>query len=181
MPNYQRWHLAGETYFFTVVAHERRPIFTRPAGLIALRQAFRIVRRRFPFELNAIVVLPDHLHAICTLPLCDGDYSTRWSRIKREFTDRFLAAGESEGRVSASRMKRQERGVWQRRFWEHLCRSSEDLEAHFNYLHWNPVKHGLTPSPWEWRRSSFRRYVRLGWYAPTWASSDPCPRLRPPE
>ena len=115
------------------------------------------------------------------MSLDDGDYSTRWSRIKAEFTDSFLHAGGTEGYVSPSRRKRQERGVWQRRFWDHRCRDEDDLEAHFHYLHWNPVKHGLVRSPADWRWSTFHRYLKLGWYWPGWGDADPCPMLSPPE
>jgi len=103
-----------------------------------LRQAFRYVKQRRPFDINAAVVLPKHLHIIWTLPPNDSDYSTRWNLLKAHFS-RSIDKGE---RVSASRISKRERGIWQRRFWAHLVTDERDFNQHIDYIHWNPVKHG---------------------------------------
>ena len=117
-----------------------------------------------PFDIVAIVVLWDHLHTIWTLPPGDDDYSTRWKKLKSKFTRRWLKAGGREMPLSASRKARGERGIWQRRFWEHTLLKEDDPEAHLDYIHYNPVKHGYVRRPWDWTFSSFRRYVGLGQY-----------------
>jgi putative transposase len=120
----------------------------------------------------AVVLLPDHLHAIWTLPEGDAGYSVRWKRIKEEFTKNFIQAGGEEGPRSDSRLRRQERGIWQRRFWEHTIRDEDDFEEHFNYVHYNPVKHRLVRYPRDWPYSSFHRWVKLGAYPPDWSCLD---------
>lgn len=171
MSHYRRSH-EGRTYFFTVVTHERKPILTTPLGRKALRTAIAEVRASRPFELTAIVLLPDHLHALWELPNGDNDYSTRWRRIKSLFTREWLANGGGSGTVNASRAVRSEQGVWQRRFFEHTCRDDEDLKRCLDYLHINPVKHGLVTSVSDWPWSSYHRYLRLGEYGSGWGSSS---------
>jgi putative transposase len=168
MPNYRRFTVPGATLFFTVVTDRRRTFLVEPLARRCLREAFRVVRERHPFEIPAIVLLPDHLHAIWILPQGDSDYSTRWRRIKEEFTERFLAEGGIEGERSSSRLAREERAVWQRRFWEHTILDDQDFERHVDYIHYNPVKHGLVASPRDWPFSSFHRWVRRGDYPPDW-------------
>jgi putative transposase len=124
MTDYRRWRVAGGTYFFTVVAHERRPFLTDELARRSLRDAFRIIRLRRPFRVDAIVLLPDHLHAIWTLPPGDHNYATRWQLIKRRFTKTYLALGGTEGCRSASRISKGERSLWQRR--------SNGDESHYN-------------------------------------------------
>jgi putative transposase len=170
MPDYRRLHIPDGTVFFTVVTHDRRPFLTDSLARDCLREAIEKVRRQRPFTLAAMVLLPDHLHAIWTLPDRDGDYSVRWRLIKQEFTELYLARGGREGRRSPSRMKRKERGVWQRRFWDHVIRDEHDLERHFDYLHYNPVKHGLVRRVRDWKWSTFHRYVREGIYPIDWGS-----------
>ena len=163
--------LLGSVYFFTVVTHHRRPILTTDIARPLLRQAFREVQRERPFELTAIVLLPDHLHAIWELPRGDSDYSTRWRRIKSLLTSAWLAAGGESIRVTESRASRLERGVWQRRFFEHTCRDDVDLKRCLDYLHVNPLKHGFVECVADWPWSSFHRYVQLGEYPPNWGSA----------
>jgi putative transposase len=122
MSNYRRWRAAGGTYFFTVVAHERQAFLNDEPARRALRHALTAVRRSRPFELDAIVLLPDHLHAIWTLPPGDADYATRWRLIKSSFTHRYFADGGCESPRSLSRHAKRERGVWQRRYFEHTVR-----------------------------------------------------------
>jgi len=117
-----------------------------------------------------MVLLPDHLHALWALPPGDYSYSERWRWIKREFTRAWLASGHAERSLPMSRLREGRRGVWQRRFWEHAIRDESDLEAHFDYIHFNPVKHGLVSSPGNWPASTFHRWVSLGHYPPDWAA-----------
>lgn len=128
-----------------------------------------------PFETVAMVLLPEHIHAIWTLPAADRDYSKRWGWIKKEFTKAWLLAGGGEQSQCGCRRRERRRGVWQRRFWEHTIRDEEDLESHFDYIHYNPVKHGWVKSPRDWPYSSFHRWVAAGHYAIDWAASHDAP------
>ena len=172
MAEYRRNYVHGGKYFFTVVSYQRRPILTTPLARIALRNAIDSVRIDRPFGLDAIVLLPDHLHCIWTVPAADIDFSTRWRQIKALFTRHWLEGGGDESAQSVSRESKGERGIWQRRYFEHTCRDEADLKRCVDYLHVNPLKHGLVKrvSDWEW--SSFHRYVRLGEYSPNWGSAD---------
>lgn len=172
MAEYRRWRVAGGTYFFTVVTHQRRAFLTEDLARDCLRDAIRTVRLARPFSLDAIVLLPDHLHAIWTLPDGDHDFSTRWRLINRRFTKLYLSAGGDESVCSESRADKKERGLWQRRFFEHVVRDEDDLKRCADYLHVNPLKHGLVDRVADWPWSSFHRYVRLGEYAPTWGNAD---------
>ena len=163
MPTYRRNFAAGGSYFFTVNLAERRlRLLTEHIEL--LRAAFRYARFRRPFTIDAIVVLPDHLHTIWTLPIDDGDFAVRWQLIKATFSRR-LSRGE---RVSASRLRKRERGIWQRRYWEHTIRDEEDFARHVDYIHFNPVKHGHVEQVQAWPFSSFHHFVRLGLYPESW-------------
>ena len=177
MPNYRRNYVPGGTYFFTVVTHERRPILTTDLGRRCLRRAITTAQRRRPFELVAVVLLPDHFHAIWALPPGDSKYPHRWKRIKEAFTTAFLAGGGVEGTRSDSRTKQGERGVWQRRFWEHTVRDEDDLKRCVDYVHWNPVKHGLVSAVKDYRWSSFARFVRAGEYPEDWGMAESPPDL----
>ncbi|MBD8526667.1 REP-associated tyrosine transposase [Pseudomarimonas arenosa] len=138
MPNYRRVWVPGGTYFFTVNLLERRRSLLVD-HIDALREAFRSARRARPFEVVALVVLPDHLHCVWKLPEGAADNATRWRHIKTLFS-RAIPAIE---RRSARRRVKQERGIWQRRYWERLLRDERDLHHHVDYVHFNPVKHGL--------------------------------------
>lgn len=162
MPGYRRWYVPGATYFFTVVTERRRPLFAEASNRQRLREAMRSTFADLPVDVVAGVILPDHLHTIWTLPDDDADFSTRWKRIKIAFTQSFLAAGGVEADRSASRVKRNARGVWQRRFWEHLIRDEDDFKRHVEYIHFNPVKHELALCPHAWPHSSFGRWVGRG-------------------
>jgi putative transposase len=152
MTNYRRNLIPGGSYFFTVNLEDRRlRLLTDHIDL--LRAAFRDTRSRHPFTIDAMVVLPDHLHAIWTMPEGDVDFSTRWRLIKSAFS-RGLPAGEA---ISASRRLKAERGVWQRRYWEHTLRDNDDFARHVEYIHYNPVKHGHAPEPRAWPFSSIHR------------------------
>lgn len=150
---YRRDFTPGGTYFFIVVTAERRPLLAEPATVTLLRGAFRTAMTHHPFRIDAIVVLPDHLHTIWTLPEGDSDYPRRWNRIKSLFTAGCPA--HLRPIPSATRIGRREQGVWQRRFWEHRIRDDADFNHHVSYIHWNPVKHGFVQAPGEWAYSSF--------------------------
>ncbi len=170
MPEYRRNFVPGGTYFFTVVAHERRPILTTEIGRSCLRKAIADEKSQRPFDLMASVLLPDHLHAIWALSPGDSDFSTRWARIKSNFSRLYLQEGGREGISTSSRERHSEHAIWQRRFWEHTCRDEEDLKRCVDYLRWNPVKHGLVESVGEYPWSSFHRFVREGEYDPGWGA-----------
>jgi len=172
MTAYRRNFVAGSTYFFTVVTHQRRPILTSDFARTALRNAMSDVRQRRPFEVVAIVLLPDHLHAIWTLPSDDADFSTRWRQIKTLFSREWLRTGGVEANQSHSRKAKGELGVWQRRYFEHTCRDENDLKRCVDYVHVNPLKHGLVEKVCDWPWSSFHRYVDQGEYSADWGSAD---------
>ena len=158
MSNYRRVYIPGSWYFFTVVTYKRQPILTTETGLAALKAAVVETRAKYPFTSIAWVILPDHLHYIWQLPDGDADFSTRWSLIKWRFTRGYLRGeGGTNGDRSASRKRHREQNIWQRRFWEHCIRDDEDLERHIDYIHYNPVKHGLVHEPLQWRFSSAHR------------------------
>ncbi len=172
MPQYIRAFVPGGTFFFTVTLLERRrKLLTE--HIDALRAVFKAARQRRPFTIEAIVILPDHLHCIWTLPPGDADFSTRWHDIKARFATQ-IPGGE---RLSARRFQKGERGIWQRRFWEHVIRDERDYERHVDYIHYNPVKHSHVTRVVDWPYSSFHRYVRSGIYTLEWGADDDVRRL----
>ena len=181
MSNYRRCFLCGGTFFFTVVTHRRQPILTSELGREKLRAAFDATREKLPFSIVAMVLLPNHLHTVWTLPSGDFDYSSRWQSIKSYFSHHYIAVNGREADLTPSRITRRERAVWQRRFWEHLCRDEDDLKRCVDYIHWNPVKHKLAARAGDYPWSSFHRYVRMGEYPVDWGSVDPCPNWNQPE
>ena len=134
-----------------------------------LRDAFRAVLARHPVEIVAMVVLPDHLHTVWRLPSDDGDYPLRWSLIKSHFS-RSLPKVERIGEV---RRNKRERGIWQRRYWEHQIRDDRDLQTHVDYIHYNPVKHGYVVNAVDWPHSSIHRYIASDRLPPRWAQGVP--------
>ena len=172
MPEYRRSKIEGGTYFFTVVSHNRLPIFTTPRSRNLLHAAWQDVKKRFPFTDDAICLLPEHIHCIWTLPEGDSNYSLRWREIKRLFTKSYLTESGPGEQRSQSRIKRREAAIWQRRFWEHAIRDQDDFNLHLDYIHYNPVKHGLVSNPKDWQWSSFLRYVRIGTYEIDWGTSN---------
>lgn len=167
MPDYRRNRIPGGTYFFTVnLLDRRRRLLVEHVE--ALRAAVRNVRNRQPFHIDAWVVLPEHLHCLWTLPPGDADYSRRWKAIKTA----FAKAVQREESLSAVRRARHERGIWQRRFWEHTIRDERDYAAHMDYIHFNPVRHGWVERVVDWPYSSFHRLVRAGFYSLDWGGGD---------
>ncbi len=171
MPEYRRAFQPGGTFFFTVVTGGRQPFLCTSLARKFLHRALDTEIASRPFELTAIVLLPDHLHAIWTLPTRDDDFSSRWGRIKKRFTHEWLAAGMRESGISEKRKARHDRGVWQPRFWEHTILNEADFIAHVDYIHYNPVKHGQAKCPHAWPYSSFHRYVKEGRYDMDWRCS----------
>ena len=170
MTEYRRANVPGATWFFTVGLAWRRDNRLLVEEIDRLRAAFARVRRAHAFTIEAMVVMPDHLHCIWTLPPGDCDYSIRWSLIKSTFS-RGLPRGEER---SASRIARGGRGIWQRRFWEHMIRDETDFARHADYIHFNPVKHGWVREPRLWPHSSFHRFVERGIYPVDWGGEG-CP------
>jgi putative transposase len=154
------------------VTERRAAILANDRARDCLRSAFRYCRQRFPFQIDALVILPDHIHTIWTLPADDYDYSKRWGVIKKHFTQHWLASGGAEQAITASRLRYRRRGIWQRRFWEHTLKDEQDYQNHFNYLHFNPVKHGWVKKVNDWPYSSFHRMVEHGIYDTNWGSSN---------
>ena len=181
MAKYRRLRVSGATYFFTV-ALARRGTTLLVDEIGALRQAFSATQAERPFRCDAIVILPDHLHAIWTLPAGDADYSTRLRLMKARFSRAVAPKVGAKhppyrggGGVPASRSKRAkgELGIWQRRFWEHCIRDAADYEAHLRYCWANPVKHGIVTHAADWPYSSIHRNIRAGQVAPDWAQKGP--------
>jgi putative transposase len=165
MVRYRRNFIPGGTYFFTVTLADRRSrALVDHVG--ALRSAFRVTRRDQPFSIDAIAILPDHLHAILTLPANDADFPGRWRRIKGYFSTALIEAG-----LDLKRFPNGELALWQRRFWEHTIRDEGDFTRHVDYIHFNPVKHGLVQRVRDWPHSSFHRYVREGLLPDDWAGN----------
>jgi putative transposase len=164
---YRRAVADGATWFFTVnLAERKRDLLVR--HIDELRNAVRKVKAGHPFEIVAMVVLPDHLHAIWTLPPQDHDYSLRWALIKGLFS-RSLPKNEW---ICESRIRKRERGIWQRRFWEHQIHDEFDLQKHVDYIHINPIKHGYVAHAMDWPYSSLHRYIKNGSLPANWAGGD---------
>ena len=154
--DYRRVWQAGGSYFFTVVTYQRQPFLTNKKILGYLRQAFHHIRKKRPFEVDAVVVLPDHLHCIWQLPENDFDFATRWRLIKHFVTRKINHNNSDNGQI------------WQKRYWEHCLRDERDWRNHMDYIHFNPVKHGYVSSPSDWPYSSFNKAVEKGIYDPDW-------------
>ncbi len=163
MSNYLRSYANGGCYFFTLVTWQRIPYFANETNINHLRAAFKHVKQQHPFNIEAIVVLPDHLHTIWQLPEDNTNYALRWRLIKH-----YVAT-----KIETRRNHRQEKRVWQRRYWEHTIRSKQDWQNHMDYIHYNPVKHGYVKYPRKWRYSSFKLALKRGWYDTDWGITEP--------
>ena len=168
MPEYRRALIKGGAYFLTLVTFQRRNIFASPAARALFYDAINQTQNRHPFIMVAHCLLPDHIHFIWQLPEDDADYSTRISVMKRRFSIDYVAQYGLPFPKDTSRRKRREVTIWQRRFWEHLIRDEEDLNRHIDYVHFNPVKHGLINRVGDWAESSFSDYVDMGYYDVDW-------------
>lgn len=167
---YRRARIEGGTYFFTVVTYKRMKILTQSENISLLREAFEYVMQKHPFTIDAIVILPDHIHCMWTLPNSDYDYSMRWRLIKSYFSRQCQC--RYSNKLSESQQKKKELAIWQRRYWEHLIRDENDFTRHVEYIHYNPVKHGLVRAPMHWEYSSFHKYVRNGIYDRQWGAEQ---------
>ena len=167
---YRRILEPGGTFFFTVVTYKRRKLFVHQEPIDLLLKVTDEIRKRHHFVVVALAILPDHIHAIWELPPDDPDYPTRWRLIKTGFT-RLLPA-INDPLIPASHKNKNERTIWQRRYWEHTIRDDRVLDYHIDYIHFNPVHHGLVKYPHEWRYSTFLRFVEDGYYPIDWATSD---------
>ncbi|MGZ0079486.1 REP-associated tyrosine transposase [Methylomonas sp. YC3] len=161
--------MARQSIFKGIMTKWQQPLADRSQTLLTdhieiLRESFRMVKQKHRFTMEAIVVLPEHLHAIWTLPDGDDDFSLRWRQIKSEFS-RHIEIGE---KISDSRIRKNERGIWQRRFWEHQIKDDNDFAKHVDYIHFNPVKHGYVITVADWPYSSFHRYVKRGIIPANW-------------
>jgi putative transposase len=171
---YRRANCEGASYFFTVVTEQRRPIF-RDAWVVALfESSLARIRVRHHFDVEAYVILPDHIHFIWTLPNGDANFSMRWRLIKEAFTKSYLRDQLAPKR-SASRQSKGEQAIWQRRFWEHVIRDERDYASHVDYIHYNPVRHGHARAVRDWPHSSFFNWVERGVYEPHWGSDKVLP------
>ena len=161
--HYRRANTAGGTYFFTVnLADRRSDLLVR--HMEVMRAVTSAVKQAHPFTILAMVVLPEHLHALWRLPKGDIDYPMRWSLIKAGISRRI----EKNERISASRQAKRERGIWQRRYWEHQIRDEDDLSRHVDYIHYNPVKHGWVSRPVDWPHSTLHSYIERGMVTADW-------------
>lgn len=175
MSDYIRSIQHGGTFFFTLVTYKRQKILTTDYSRQALREAITTTREKHPFEILAWVLLPDHLHCIWRLPPNDTDYSKRWGLIKAAYSKAtrstiIAVANNNITRLPESKKRHREAGIWQRRFWEHQIMSEHDYQTHLDYIHYNPVKHGLVQQVCDWPYSSFHRYCKLGVYPRHWCS-----------
>lgn len=164
---YRRTDVAGATYFFTLnLAERQRTLLTD--HVVTLRSVMRNVKQRHPFHIDAMVILPDHLHCVMTLPAGDADYPMRWTLIKAGFSRRLP---KTEHRNS-SRIDKGERGIWQRRYWEHMVRDGHDYARHVDYIHFNPVKHSYVSRAADWPHSSIHRYIAAGLLTEDWGVGE---------
>jgi len=164
MTNYRRNFIKGGIYFFTVTLSNRKSRLLIDE-IELLRQSFQEVKKESPFVIDAMVVLPEHLHCVWTMPEGDADFPTRWKKIKAGFSRHIPKTGQRR----ESQIKKGERGIWQRRYWERTLRDENDFLRHVEYIHYNPVKHGHVRSVKDWPYSTFHRYVREGKYPADWA------------
>ncbi len=170
MSDYRRAYIKGGTYFFTVVTYNRKKILCTAVGRENLKVSINETCKRYPFAINAWVLLPDHIHCIWTLPPGDDNFSIRWRLIKGGFTARYNRTQNKIWPISESHEKRAEQEVWQRRFWEHLIRDEKDFQRHCHYIHYNPVKHGYVKAPKDWKFSTFHKFVEKGLYEVDWGA-----------
>lgn len=175
MPDYRRDHTPGGTWFFTIVTYRRRRLLTHPAVRLALRGAIEKTRTSHPFTIDAWVLLPDHLHCLWTLPPGDTGFPARWSLIKRRTSQTLADCPGLLPPPGQSRTRRRESTLWQRRFWEHRIRDEDDLKRHLDYIHWNPVRHGLVGHVGDWPWSTFHCWLKRGMYPEDWGGQHTQP------
>ena len=169
MSHYQRSSVFGGTYFFTVVTYRRQQLFQEQMARNLLKRAIAKTRENYPFTIEAWVLLPDHFHCIWTLPHGDKNFSIRWNLIKSQFSKSVKSIFHRVEWMTDSKQKHRESTIWQRRFWEHHIHDEEDYYNHFDYIHYNPVKHGWVKQVKDWPYSTFHNYVKKDFYPLNWA------------
>jgi len=165
---YRRAYTKGACYFFTVVTEKRQALFADDVNIKLLRNAFHTVMQKRPFIIDAVVILPDHLHCIWTLPADDADFSTRWRLIKTKFSKQ--CDKQYKLKPNANRINKKQQAIWQHRYWEHQLRDEQDFAQHMDYIHYNPVKHGYVDSAVDWEYSSIHRYIKQGLMDKYWGT-----------
>jgi len=166
---YRRVYIKGACYFFTLVTEKRQAIFSGEKQINLLRESFKKVMQKYPFKIDAIVLLPDHLHCIWTLPENDHDYSTRWRLIKTGFSKHHAEFHKLQ--ANQARQRKNQQAIWQHRFWEHTIRNEQDYQNHIDYIHYNPVKHGYVNQASAWPYSSLQQYIKNGLIPENWGAS----------
>jgi putative transposase len=172
MSQYRRVFQEGTYYFITIVTHNRKQILINEIDL--LRESFKYSKTKYEYEIFAVVILPDHLHMLIK-PRDFLQYPDIIKTIKTHFTKNLPESykRESQKEVSQSKLNKGEKGIWQRRYFEHTIRDEKDLERHLDYIHYNPVKHSFVNSASEWNFSSFKDFVKSGVYENDWGVSEP--------
>ncbi len=173
MPNYIRDRTPGGTWFFTVVTYQRRNVLCDAPIREALRVAIKQIQVKYPFQIKAWVLMPDHFHCVWTLPPGDSNYSLRIGLLKRAVTLKCKSQNYERDKRSLSRQKHRESTLWQRRFWEHKIRNEKDLRHHVDYIHYNPVKHGHCQNPTDWPYSTVHNFISKRIYPVGWATPLP--------
>lgn len=181
MSNYRRIYIPGGTVFLTLVTYQRYPIFSKSENVSLLRHAVANIRSEMLFEIIGAVVLPDHVHFIWNLLNNDADYSKIIGKIKVLFTKSLGKNFDLPENLSKSRRKHRESNIWQRRFWDHQIRDELDLQRHLDYIHFNPVKHGLVSCPHFWQYSSFHKWVRQDVYSCKWSCNCDAKEVKVPD
>lgn len=166
MSNYRRVFIQNSYVFLTIVTHNRNPILIKNIEL--LRQAFKNIRKIYAYKIIACVILPDHLHIILS-PEKIEEYPKIVSSIKHYFSANLDIKAVD---LTASKLKKREKGIWHRRYFEHTIISEDDLNKHINYIHYNPVKHGLVLSVKDWEYSTFHKFVNKNMYNLDWGSIE---------
>ena len=164
---YRRLTTKGACYFFTLNLQNRQQTLLTD-HIDTLRNTINKVKHNHPFKLDALVILPEHLHILITLPRDDNNYAKRIMLIKTSFSRQL----PKEENISKSRKSKRKRGIWQRRYWEHQIRNDEDYENHINYIHYNPVKHGYVNNANEWQYSTIHQYIKQGVITQNWGSEN---------
>ncbi len=172
MPNYRRFYVSQGTYFITQVTYKRQKWLCSEMGRKGLREAIEKVREKYFFSIDAFILLPDHFHCLFTLPENDDNISVRLKLIKTYVSKHYKNHIGVDVKLSRSGERRGESNLWQRRFWEHCIRNEQDLIAHYDYIHYNPVKHGLCNSPQDWPYSTIHRLIKQGVYPADWGKND---------
>ena len=172
MPNYRRIKIKGGTYFFTLVTYHRKRLFLHKKANELFLEALDHVRKFHPFSLQAYCILPDHIHMLWEMPNNDANYSIRIGEIKKRFSKHYIAEFGNPNIKNKTQRNRGESGIWQRRFWEHYIRDEDELNRYVDYIHYNPVQHGLTNQVSDWAASSFFDFVEQGYYDDHWGEGE---------